>query len=150
MIYPYLVGPMTVTGFFWSQGECNADNNETAFYACAFGPFMDSWRQEFRTPAHFNGPNAFFGFELLPAYIQDGPFSPASLPVERAAQLTGLTTATLDNVMVVNAIVRAASVCSCRSRRWAVSLGMMCTVVGFVFVLNTHIIFMIDLSFYGM
>ena len=66
---------------FWSQGECNADNNETAFYACAFGPFMDSWRQEFRTPAHFNGPNAFFGFELLPAYIQDGPFSPASLHI---------------------------------------------------------------------
>ena len=67
------------------QGECDADHNNTAFYNCAFGPFIDDWRKS------FNAPNAFFGFELLPAYIQDSTFSPASLPWERAAQLTGLT-----------------------------------------------------------
>jgi sialate O-acetylesterase len=63
MIVPYLQGPMALTGFLWSQGECNADANQTAYYACAFAPFIDGWRQQFGVP------DAFFGFELLPAYI---------------------------------------------------------------------------------
>jgi sialate O-acetylesterase len=85
MIAPYLVGPMSLTGFLWSQGECNADNNSTDYYGCAFGPFVDDWRTT------FGNRGAFFGFELLPAYIRDASFSPASLPYERAAQLTALT-----------------------------------------------------------
>ncbi len=67
------------------QGECNADANTTSYYGCAFGPFVDAWRNAFGVP------DAFFGFELLPAYIRDSSFSPASLPYERAAQLTALS-----------------------------------------------------------
>jgi hypothetical protein len=86
MIAPYAVGPMAITGFLWSQGECNADENDTHYYGCAFPQFIEAWRDE------FDAPTAFFGFELLPAYINDsGRFSPASLPYERAAQLEGLT-----------------------------------------------------------
>jgi sialate O-acetylesterase len=84
MIAPLTVGPMAVSGFLWSQGECNADSNTTDFYACAFRPFIDAWRGQ------FGAPSAFFGFELLPAYIRDASFSPVSLPFERAAQLTAL------------------------------------------------------------
>ena len=53
-----------------SQGECNADENDTHYYGCAFPQFIDAWRSE------FGAPDAFFGFELLPAYINDsGKFS---------------------------------------------------------------------------
>jgi sialate O-acetylesterase len=95
MIAPYLTGPMAVTGFLWSQGECNADNNQTAYYTCAFPLFVDGWRKEFRAP------DAFFGFEVLPAYISDSTFSPYSLPYLREAQLTALTR---HNVAACNAI----------------------------------------------
>ena len=85
LIHPYVVGPMAINGFIWSQGECNADANQTAYYACAFPAFINAWR------AAFNRPNAFFGFQVLPAYVNDsGRFSPYSLPYERAAQLEGL------------------------------------------------------------
>ncbi len=96
MYEPYLVGPMSVTGFLWSQGECNADKNNTAFYACAFPLFIQSWRNA------FNVPDAFFGFQVLPPYINDsGKFNPYSLPFERDAQLTGLS---LENVVASNAV----------------------------------------------
>lgn len=97
MIAPYTVGPMTVSGFLWSQGECNADSNSTAYYGCAFGAFMDSWRNA------FGNSDAFFAFELLPAYIADSTFSPYSLPYERAAQLMGLN-ATGANVVVASGL----------------------------------------------
>ena len=85
LIYPYVVGPFSINGFIWSQGECNADANQTDYYACAFPAFINAWR------AAFNRPNAFFGFQVLPAYVNDsGKFSPYSLPYERAAQLQGL------------------------------------------------------------
>ena len=76
-------------------GECNADANTTDYYACAFAPFITDWRSSFGVP------DALFGFELLPAYVRDSTFSPASLPFERAAQLTALG---LPNVVVSNAI----------------------------------------------
>lgn len=96
MYEPYLVGPMAVTGFLWSQGECNADNNSTDFYACAFPLFIQSWRDAFKIP------DAFFGFQVLPPYINDsGKFNPYSLPFERDAQLTGLS---LENVVASNAV----------------------------------------------
>jgi hypothetical protein len=94
MYEPYLTGPMLVSGFLWSQGECNADSNTTGYYACAFPRFIDSWRSAFGIP------DAFFGFELLSAYIRDSTFSPASLPYEREAQLTALALG--GNVVVAN------------------------------------------------
>jgi sialate O-acetylesterase len=97
MINPYAVGPMAVSAFLWSQGECNADANQTDFYACAFKPMIQAWRASFSVAR----PDAFFGFEVLPAYISDASFSPASLPYEREAQLTALA---LPGVAAANAI----------------------------------------------
>ena len=97
MVVPYLVGPMAVSGFLWSQGECNADFDSVTFYACAFPLFIDSWR------TLFGVPDAFFAFELLPAYTYDSTFSPQSLPFERQAQLAGLG-AKGHNVVVANGI----------------------------------------------
>jgi sialate O-acetylesterase len=85
LIAPLTLGPMAVDGFIWSQGECDADCNNTAFYRCAFPRFISDWR------AAFAAPDAFFSFQLLPAYVNDsGRFSPFSLPYERDAQLQGL------------------------------------------------------------
>jgi hypothetical protein len=98
MITPYLQGPMAVSGFLWSQGECNADSNEQQYYACAFPLFLDNWR------AAFGVPDLFFGFEVLPAYIRDATFDPASLPFLRDAQLRGLTLAKGRNVVAANAL----------------------------------------------
>ena len=94
MVYPYTVGPMALSAFLWSQGEANADSNTTAYYQCAFPLFVDAWRGAFAVPG------AFFGFELLPAYIRDASFSPASLPYERQAQLAAL--ALPGNVVTAN------------------------------------------------
>ena len=85
LINPLVVGPMALEGFLFSQGECDADCNNTAFYTCAFAKFINDWRGKFRVP------EAFFSFQVLPAYINDsGRFSPFSLPYERVAQLQGL------------------------------------------------------------
>ena len=68
-----------------SQGECDADCNNTAYYACAFPRFIEDWR------AKFAAPSALFSFQVLPAYVNDsGRFNPYSLPYLRAAQLTAL------------------------------------------------------------
>lgn len=96
MIRPYTVGPMAITGVIWSQGECNADQPSVEYYECAFPLFIQSLRVQ------FNNSNLFFGFELLPAYIKDGPFDPAFVPYEREAQLKGLTAGGL--VAVCNAM----------------------------------------------
>jgi sialate O-acetylesterase len=86
LIAPLTLGPLALDGFLWSQGECDADCNNTAFYACAFSKFIGDWR------AKFAAPDAFFSFQVLPAYVNDsGRFNPSSLPYERAAQITGLT-----------------------------------------------------------
>ena len=74
-----------LTPLFPRRGECDADCNNTAFYECAFARFIGDWRGK------FNAPDAFFSFQVLPAYVNDsGRFNPYSLPFERAAQLTGL------------------------------------------------------------
>ena len=85
LIAPLTVGPLALDGFLWSQGECDADCNNTAYYQCAFPKFIEDWRGKFAAPG------AFFSFQVLPAYVNDsGRFNPYSLPFERAAQLTGL------------------------------------------------------------
>ena len=85
LIAPLTLGPMSVDGFLWSQGECDADCNNTAFYRCAFPRFINDWR------SRFNVPDAFFSYQVLPAYVNDSNrFNPYSLPFERQAQLLGL------------------------------------------------------------
>jgi sialate O-acetylesterase len=85
LIAPLTLGPMSVDGFLWSQGECDADCNNTAYYRCAFPRFINDWR------SRFNVPDAFFSFQVLPAYVNDSNrFNPYSLPYEREAQLLGL------------------------------------------------------------
>lgn len=100
MIVPYTTGPMSLSGILWSQGECNADLNTTSYYQCAFPKLITDWRQQ------FGAPSAFFSFELLPAYINDSVFSPASLPYERDAQLKGAASLHeyTNTVVVVNAM----------------------------------------------
>ena len=86
LIAPLTVGPISLDGFLWSQGECDADANTTMYYSCAFPKFINDWRSAFAAP------DAFFSFQVLPAYVNDsGRFNPFSLPYERAAQLQGLT-----------------------------------------------------------
>ena len=86
LVAPLTRGPMAVDGFLFSQGECDADCNNTAYYRCAFPRFIQDWRRE------FDVLDAFFSFQVLPAYVNDsGRFNPYSLPYERSAQLQGLT-----------------------------------------------------------
>ena len=86
LIAPLALGPMAIDGFLWSQGECDADCNNTAYYRCAFPRFINDWRKK------FDALDAFFSFQVLPAYVNDsGRFNPYSLPYERSAQLEGLT-----------------------------------------------------------
>lgn len=97
LIAPLALGPMAIDGFIFSQGECDADCNNTAFYGCAFPRFINDWRTEFAAP------DAFFSFQVLPAYVNDsGRFNPYSLPFERAAQLQGLAAG--GNVHAANTI----------------------------------------------
>jgi len=58
MIYPFLVGPMTLTGFTWYQGEANVGHQFERHlqYACLFPALITSWRHKFRNP------DAYFGF----------------------------------------------------------------------------------------
>jgi len=58
---PLAVGPLAVSGFLFSQGECDADANLTAQYSCAFPKFITEWR------SRFGVPGAFFSFQQLPA-----------------------------------------------------------------------------------
>ena len=64
LISPLAVGPLALDGFLFSQGECDADCNNTAYYACAFPRFIEDWR------AKFASPQAFFSFQVLPAYVR--------------------------------------------------------------------------------
>ena len=84
-IAPYSTGPTAVTGFLWSQGECNANSNTTDYYHCVFPSFIESWR------AAFNVPDAFFGFELLPPYISDALYNPCPPPLSIPPKLPHAT-----------------------------------------------------------
>lgn len=87
---------MALEGWLFSQGECDADANNTQYYECAFPKFIEDWRGKFANPA------AFFSFQVLPAYVNDsGRFNPYSLPYLRAAQLTALA---LPNTHATNTI----------------------------------------------
>jgi sialate O-acetylesterase len=58
MLNPFLVGPMSLTGFTWYQGEANVGHQfeRNLQYACLFPALIKSWRHKFRNP------DAYFGF----------------------------------------------------------------------------------------
>jgi len=64
MINPYTVGPMSLVGFTWYQGEANVDeagqeDRGATKYACTFPAMISAWRKAFRKP------DAYFGFIQL-------------------------------------------------------------------------------------
>jgi hypothetical protein len=65
---------MAIDGFLLSQGECDADCNNTAYYSCAFPRFIQDWR------AAFQAPDAFFSFQVLPALVALKLASPTPAP----------------------------------------------------------------------
>jgi len=64
MIHPYTVGPMTVAGFTWYQGESDLGGDPTKSdqnknYTCTQAAMITQWREEFQVP------NAFYGIVQL-------------------------------------------------------------------------------------
>ena len=59
MINPFTVGPMTLKGFTWYQGESNTHAGQVEAYACRFPAMITAWREAFKNPA------AYFGFVQL-------------------------------------------------------------------------------------
>lgn len=59
MIAPLTVGPMSLRGILWYQGE--GDRGQASYYACAFPALIQQWR------ASFKAMQLFFGFiEVAP------------------------------------------------------------------------------------
>jgi sialate O-acetylesterase len=90
MIVPYTVGPFTLKGVIWYQGESNV--GQTDYYACAFPAMISDWR------AKLNNPTMWFGFVQIAGYNYGAGPNPADL---RQAQLSGLT---LSNVGYATAV----------------------------------------------
>jgi sialate O-acetylesterase len=70
MINPYAVGPMTLVGFTWYQGEANVDEwpglEGAPRYACTFPAMIKEWRRAFKNP------EAYFGFVQLSTWCGNG------------------------------------------------------------------------------
>jgi len=81
MINPYIVGPHTVRGSFWYQGEANV--GQDTLYACLFPAMITDWRKQFKNTNSF-----WFGFVQLAGYNYGAGPSPGDL---RTAQLAALT-----------------------------------------------------------
>lgn len=80
MIVPFTVGPMSVRGFTWYQGEANV--GQTQYYACAMPALVVDWRTQFQAP------HAWFGFVQLAAWPDSNGIPIAEM---RTAQLAGLS-----------------------------------------------------------
>jgi len=65
MIHPYGVGPMSLTGFTWYQGESNVNQDGAERYACTFPGMISAWRELFQNP------DAYFGFIQLSTWCGD-------------------------------------------------------------------------------
>ena len=82
MIHPLTVGPLSLSGLIWYQGEQNtADERAARDYACLFPAMIRSWRAALRRP------DLFFGFVQLSTWC---PPNPAGLASMRAAQMSAL------------------------------------------------------------
>ena len=82
MIYPYMVGPMSLTGFTWYQGESNAKDKAAAdAYAVNFPLMIQQWR------AGFQHMGAYFGFVQISTWC---PPNGEGVPLLREAQMAAL------------------------------------------------------------
>jgi sialate O-acetylesterase len=82
MIYPYMVGPMALTGFTWYQGESNTiDQNSATVYGHHFPDMIDAWRNGFQAP------DSYFGFIQLSTWCHPNPSAVAQM---RQAQMAAL------------------------------------------------------------
>lgn len=80
MIYPYMVGPMAITGFTWYQGEANTFDQASANqYAVDFRTLIDTWRSGFQVH------NAYFGFVQLSTWCPGK--NPVAVAEMREAQM---------------------------------------------------------------
>ena len=85
MIYPYTIGPLSVTGFTWYQGESNTNDTVAADrYACLFPGLIQAWRTAFANPA------LFFGFVQLSTFCTGSAVLPYGIPEMREAQMAAL------------------------------------------------------------
>jgi len=66
MIAPFAVGPMSLTGVTWYQGEANVGN--AGYYAKAFPAMITGWRRAFANPT------LWFGFVQIAGYAYSHPF----------------------------------------------------------------------------
>ena len=83
MVYPYAVGPTSLSGFIWYQGESDADEGPLMEqYNCLFPEMINSWRRD------FNKPDAFFGFVIISTWC---PGSTTSVPAMRDVQLASVS-----------------------------------------------------------
>lgn len=89
MIYPYMVGPMAITGFTWYQGEANAYSRaDIASYASHFATMIEQWRRGFQNEG------SYFGFVQLSTWcLPDGE----NVALLRQAQMAGMDLVTLKN-----------------------------------------------------
>ena len=79
-IYPYMVGPMAMTGFTWYQGEANTlDQASADQYAMDFRTLIQTWR------AGFEITNAYFGFVQLSTWCPGR--NPVAVAEMRHAQM---------------------------------------------------------------
>jgi len=82
MIYPYMVGPMAMSGFTWYQGEANTlDQASADQYAEDFPTMIQTWRDGFQNP------DAYFGFVQLSTWCPKNPVAVAEM---RQAQMKAL------------------------------------------------------------
>ena len=79
MIHPYTVGPMSLSGITWFQGEANTRDALSAhLYECLFPEMIKSWRKRLLAPS------LYFGFVQLSTWCAQDVFS---LPLLRDAQM---------------------------------------------------------------
>lgn len=93
MIAPFGVGPMSLSGAIWYQGESN--NGQGRYYSCAFPAMITAWRAAFRSP------RLWVGFVQIAGYRYGGASHPDPSADLRQAQLSALA---LPNTSVATAI----------------------------------------------
>ena len=70
MIHPYTVGPMSLSGITWFQGEANTRDALSAhLYECLFPEMIKSWRKRLLAPS------LYFGFVQLSTWCAQDVFS---------------------------------------------------------------------------
>ena len=66
MIYPFVLGPMHITGITWFQAEANA--GQPSVYACAFPAMINQWKKDF-------GSSPAFLYVVMEPWITTAPLA---------------------------------------------------------------------------